>query len=52
LARLKPEVAICTGDSLYDIKEKQGYAPFGVEMKVTDDDERRTSDGTARPLAG
>jgi fatty-acyl-CoA synthase len=23
-----------------DIKQKQGHAPFGVEMKITDDDDK------------
>ncbi len=38
LCSMKPENAGLEGDALYDIKEKQGYAPFGVEMKVTDDE--------------
>lgn len=38
LGSLKPEYADLTGDDRLDIQEKQGYAPFGVEMKVTDDD--------------
>ncbi len=38
LGSLKPEYAHLTGDAKLDIQEKQGYAPFGVEMKVTDDD--------------
>lgn len=38
LGTLKPEYADLEGDARLDIQEKQGYAPFGVEMKVTDDD--------------
>lgn len=38
LGTLKPEYADLTGEALLDIKQKQGYAPFGVEMKVTDDE--------------
>ena len=38
LGSLKPEYADLEGDARLDIQEKQGYAPFGVEMKVTDDD--------------
>ena len=38
LGSMKPEVAGLKGKKKYDIKEKQGHVPFGVEMKVTDDD--------------
>ncbi|WP_187970080.1 fatty-acid--CoA ligase [Aquibium microcysteis] len=38
LATIKPEYAGLEGDALFDIKQTQGYAPFGVEMKVTDDE--------------
>ncbi|MDN2582174.1 3-(methylthio)propionyl-CoA ligase [Aquibium sp. ELW1220] len=38
LATIKPEYADLEGDALFDIKQTQGYAPFGVEMKVTDDE--------------
>jgi len=34
---MKPEYAALKGDALLDIKQKQGYTPFGVEMKITDD---------------
>ncbi len=34
---MKPEYASLKGDALLDIKQKQGYTPFGVEMKITDD---------------
>lgn len=39
LGTMKPEYAELKGDQMLDIKEKQGHAPFGVEMKVTDDDD-------------
>ena len=38
---LKPEYADLKGDALLDIQQKQGHAPFGVEMKITDDAGRR-----------
>ena len=38
LGTLKPEYAGLEGDAKLDIQEKQGFAPFGVEMKVTDDE--------------
>jgi len=34
---MKPQLADLTGEALLDIKQKQGYTPFGVEMKITDD---------------
>ncbi len=37
---MKPEYADLKGDALLDIKQKQGYTPFGVEMKITDDANR------------
>ncbi|MCC0030948.1 MAG: long-chain-fatty-acid--CoA ligase [Brucellaceae bacterium] len=37
LCTMKPEHSGRTGDALYDVKQKQGHAPFGVEMKITDD---------------
>ena len=40
LATLKPEGAGLEGEELLDLKAKQGHAPFGVEMKVTDDNNR------------
>jgi fatty-acyl-CoA synthase len=40
LGSVKPEYSHLEGDRLYDIKEKQGHPPFGVEMKVTDDENR------------
>jgi len=39
LGTMKPEYSELKGEKLFDIKEKQGHAPFGVEMKVTDDDD-------------
>ncbi len=38
LGSMKPEYAELEGDARLDIQEKQGFAPFGVEMKVTDDE--------------
>ena len=37
LCSIKPEYAALTGDAKLDIQMKQGHAPFGVEMKITDD---------------
>nr|UXE45830.1 3-methylmercaptopropionyl-CoA ligase [uncultured bacterium] len=34
---LKAEYAELKGDALLDILQKQGHSPFGVEMKITDD---------------
>jgi len=34
---LKPEYAGLGGDARLDIQQKQGHAPFMVEMKITDD---------------
>jgi len=38
LCTFKPEVDALEGDARLDVKEKQGHAPFGVEMKITDDE--------------
>ncbi|MBO6899824.1 MAG: fatty-acid--CoA ligase [Rhizobiaceae bacterium] len=38
LGSMKPEYAGLEGDAKLDIQEKQGFAPFGVEMKITDDE--------------
>lgn len=38
LGTIKPAYGDLDGDKLLDIKQKQGYAPFGVEMKVTNDE--------------
>ncbi|MGE0501532.1 MAG: fatty-acid--CoA ligase [Rhizobiaceae bacterium] len=37
LGTMKPEYAGLTGEPRLDLQQKQGFAPFGVEMKVTDD---------------
>jgi fatty-acyl-CoA synthase len=37
LCTIKPEYAGLTGDAKLDLQMKQGHAPFGVEMKITDD---------------
>jgi fatty-acyl-CoA synthase len=37
---MKPEYSSLKGDALWDVKQKQGYTPFGVEMKITDDSGR------------
>ncbi len=37
LGTMKPEYSGLTGDARLDLQQKQGSAPFGVEMKVTDD---------------
>jgi fatty-acyl-CoA synthase len=37
LGTMKPEYAGLAGDDRLTIQEKQGYSPFGVEMKITDD---------------
>ncbi len=34
---VKSQFADLRGDALYDLKSKQGYAQFGVEMKISDD---------------
>ncbi|MCO5156862.1 MAG: fatty-acid--CoA ligase [Aquamicrobium sp.] len=39
LCTMKPDYAGLTGEARLDIAQKQGFAPFGVEMKVTDDDD-------------
>jgi len=38
LGSLKPEYAGLTGEERLDIQMKQGHPPFGVEMKITDDE--------------
>ena len=38
LGTMKPQFAGLEGDAKLDLQEKQGFAPFGVEMKVTDDE--------------
>lgn len=39
LGSLKPEYDKLEGEARYDVQMKQGHAPFGVEMKVTDDED-------------
>src|SRR5262249_52704115 len=39
LGTLKPEYAELTGEDRLDIQVKQGHAPFGVEMKISDDND-------------
>jgi len=46
LGSLKPEYAGLTGEPRLDIQAKQGHPPFGVEMKITDDE------GKVRPRDG
>ncbi|HWK65276.1 MAG TPA: 3-(methylthio)propionyl-CoA ligase [Rhizobiaceae bacterium] len=46
LCTVKPEYAELEGEARLDIQQKQGHAPFGVEMKVTDDE------GVERPWDG
>ena len=40
LGTMKPETEGLAGEARLDLQQKQGYTPFGVEMKVTDDDNR------------
>ncbi len=37
VAALKPPFQNATGDAKLDVLQMQGYAPFAVEMKITDD---------------
>ena len=39
LGTMKPEYADLTGEERLDIQIKQGHAPFGVEMKISDDND-------------
>ncbi len=41
LCSLKPEYAALTGDAKLDVQMKQGHPPFGVEMKITDDSDKK-----------
>ena len=38
LGSIKPQYQNLSGSEKLDLQEKQGYAPFGVEMKITDDE--------------
>jgi fatty-acyl-CoA synthase len=40
LCTIKPEYAQLTGDAKLDLEMKQGHPPFGVEMKITDDNDK------------
>ncbi len=40
LGSIKPEYAALTGDAKLDVQMKQGHAPFCVEMKIADDNDR------------
>jgi fatty-acyl-CoA synthase len=40
LGTLKPEYAALTGEAKLDVQAKQGHPPFGVEMKIVDDNDR------------
>jgi fatty-acyl-CoA synthase len=40
LGSLKPDYAALSGEAKLDIQMKQGHAPFMVEMKIVDDDDR------------
>jgi len=41
LCTMKPEYAGLTGDAKLDIQQKAGHPPFGVEMKITDDNGKK-----------
>ena len=38
LGSIKPEYRHLTGEAKLDVQVKQGHPPFGVEMKITDDE--------------
>jgi fatty-acyl-CoA synthase len=40
IGTLKPEVEGLADEARLDVQEKQGHSPFGVELKVTDDEGR------------
>ena len=40
LGSLKPEYAALAGEARLDAQMKQGHPPFGVDMKIADDDDR------------
>jgi fatty-acyl-CoA synthase len=40
LGSIKPEYAHLIGDRKLDVQETQGHPPFGVEMKIVDDQDR------------
>jgi fatty-acyl-CoA synthase len=41
LGSLKPECAVLKGEQRLDVQVKQGHAPFGVEMKIVDDEDKQ-----------
>jgi fatty-acyl-CoA synthase len=40
IGTIKHCVSQLAGSELYDLKSKQGFSPFGVEMKITDDENK------------
>jgi 3-(methylthio)propionyl---CoA ligase len=40
LCTMKPEYADLTGEARLDVQQKAGHPPFGVEMKITDDNDK------------
>jgi fatty-acyl-CoA synthase len=40
LGSIKPDYASLTGEAKLDVQVKQGHAPFGVDMKIADDEGR------------
>jgi 3-(methylthio)propionyl---CoA ligase len=40
LCTMKPEHAMLSGEAKLDVQMKQGHPPFGVEMKITDDNDK------------
>jgi len=40
LCTMKPEYEALTGEARLDVQQKQGHPPFGVEMKITDDNDK------------
>jgi fatty-acyl-CoA synthase len=40
LCTMKPDYADLSGEARLDVQMKQGHPPFGVEMKITDDNDR------------
>ena len=40
LGSIKPEYALLSGEARLDVQMKQGHPPFGVDMKITDDDDK------------
>ena len=41
LCSMKPEYEHLTGEARLDVQMKQGHPPFGVEMKIVDDSDRK-----------